>query len=106
MPVQIRIAVNEGVIETFHIGRLTKNGMDEDSINEYAVVNQEPEPTNAQWDAAPRFLHRYGDSITTLGLEAVNRHQQYINDLEGNEDASILPVPLTQLVRVAKTRAV
>ena len=82
MPVQVRIALNEDRLETFHIGRMTKLGMKPDSVNEYAVVNQEPEPTNAQWDAAPRFTHRYGDSLTVLSMEAIACHLEHKKNSE------------------------
>lgn len=90
MPIQVRISVNENVTETFHIGRLTRSGLNEDSINEYAVVNQHQEPTPREWDAAPRFTHRYGDDLNTIVLEAISRHQEEILGTE--HTAHIIPV--------------
>jgi hypothetical protein len=91
MPIQIRISVNENVAETFHVGRLTRNGLSADSVNEYAVVNQHSEPTNAEWDAAPRFTHRYGDDINTIVLEAINRHQKHVTEQDGAIGAQSVP---------------
>lgn len=104
MPIQVRIALNEDTIDTYHIGRISRNGMDEDSVNEYAVVNQHPEPTNNEWDAAPRFEHRYGDSAATLVLKAVNRHQQYLSELIEKEVSTPLTSQLPPLHVVSLSR--
>lgn len=78
MPVQIRISVNDELVETLHVARLTKLGSVEGSVNEYAVVQQHDEPTNEEWDNAPRFYHAYGDDVVTLALEAIATHQQHV----------------------------
>lgn len=97
MPLHIDIKVNEKTIRRLHISRMTHNGMNPDSINEYSVVVADKEnvirngrlhkefkdcPDWWEWDASEiRFNHRYGDDELTCllkAIEAVKAHESSI----------------------------
>lgn len=99
MPLHIDIKINEKLIRRLHIARMTSNGMNPDSINEYAVVMGEKrpvigggldskvfpvEPEFWEWDLSEiRFLHRYGDDELTClikAIEAVKTHDGYADN--------------------------
>lgn len=82
MPIQIKIHVNEKLIETVHVARLSKSGLQSASVNTYGVLKQSSEPTNAEWDAAPTFEHRYGDDLTTCALKALQRYSESVSSIE------------------------
>lgn len=87
MPLHIDIRVNENVIRKLHISRITHNGMQADSVNEYSVVVADKEtvvrqgkiykefkdcPDWWEWETSEiRFLHRYGDDELTCLMKAV-----------------------------------
>lgn len=90
MPLHVDIRLNERMLRRIHIARMTSNGMQPDSINEYAVVvdtipipvatglstcNESRIPEQWEWDASEiRFPHRYGDDAidcVTKALELV-----------------------------------
>lgn len=107
MPLHVDIKINEKLLQRIHIARMTNNGMQPDSINEYAVVVESnshstfnqvqipPEPEQWQWDLSDiRFMHRYGDDEFTCLMKALEAFQNYQNPplnsqterVENNED--------------------
>ncbi len=101
MPLHIDVRVNDELIERLHIARLTKNGMSEDSVNEYGVIRSEKEITYDEsgntvkrfarepewvgWLDAPSFQHRYGeDALTCLlrALETLMPERSHVKELE------------------------
>lgn len=93
MPLHIDMRINEKLLRRIHIARMTSNGMNSDSINEYAVVLGLPknnhegglerklfseEPEQWEWDLSPiRFTHRYGDSELICLSKAIIVIQEY-----------------------------
>lgn len=94
MPLHIDIRVNDNLVRRIHISRMTHNGMNPDSVNEYSVVVSEKEsvirqgrihkeyknyPDWWEWDMSEiRFNHRYGDDDLTClmkAIQAVKAHQ-------------------------------
>ena len=86
MPLHIDVRVNERTVRRLHIARMTSNGLQPDSINEYAVIAtgpepvisspfgrpRSPEPEEWEWELAEiRFTHRYGDDELTCLMKAV-----------------------------------
>lgn len=96
MPVHMDIRVNKTLVQRIHVSRMSRNGMQPDSINEYSVVvsEQEPvflenrtvyrfpeEPTWLQWEQGVRFQHRYGDDATMLMLNALQALKSHSEEL-------------------------
>ena len=94
MPLHIDIRINENLVRKLHISRMTHNGMQPDSVNEYSVVVAEKEtivrhgriqkefkdcPDWWEWELSEiRFNHRYGDDDLTClmkAVEAVKAHE-------------------------------
>ena len=75
MPLHVDVAVNADRVGSLHVGRLSRHGMDPDSVNLYAAVVSDRAPLFAhEWDAGALFLHRYGDGAfrcVELALAAV-----------------------------------
>lgn len=86
MPLHIDVKVNSDLVRRIHIARMTKNGMNPESINEYAVVDEIINPNsfavkNAtetkvpeqwEWDLSDiRFFHRYGDDELSCLMKAL-----------------------------------
>lgn len=87
MPLHVDVRINEKLLRRIHIARMTSNGMNSDSINEYAVVlglpknNQKgglerkvfsEEPEQWEWDLSDiRFFHRYGDDELSCLMKAL-----------------------------------
>ena len=89
MPLHVDVRVNDTVVRRLHIARMTSNGMQPDSVNEYAVVIGEvetvgyndngtarkgfrKEPNEWEWEISDiRFKHRYGDDELTCLLKAI-----------------------------------
>jgi hypothetical protein len=68
MPIHVPIYVNDKLIKTYHIGRISGD-TNPDSINAYLIVEDDQ-----LWHVGKKFTHRYGDSIETcitLGLSAM-----------------------------------
>lgn len=82
MPLNVSIALNGRPITHFHIGRLSGD-TSADSINTYAVLSSnQPDDlqiSNADWLAAPRFEHIYGDGAERCVQLAL---QAYLNSDE------------------------
>lgn len=96
MPVHVDIRINDELIHRIHIARMSRSGMQPDSVNTYSVVagEKEPvftesgmrmgfpaEPTWLQWEQGEKFTHRYGDdalicvqkALTVLNAENEER---------------------------------
>jgi hypothetical protein len=68
MPIHVPIYVNDKLIKTYHIGRISGD-TNPDSINAYLIVEDD-----FPWETGRMFNHRYGDSIETcitMGLSAM-----------------------------------
>lgn len=68
MPIHIPIYVNDKLIKTYHIGRVSGD-TNPDSINTYLITEE-----GFPWETGQMFNHRYGDSIETCiakGLSAM-----------------------------------
>lgn len=68
MPIHVPIYVNDKLIKTYHIGRVSGD-TNPDSINAYLIVEDD-----FPWETGKMFNHRYGDGIETcitLGLSAM-----------------------------------
>ena len=68
VPIHVPIYVNDKLIKTYHIGRVS-GGTDQESINTYLIVEDD-----FPWETGQMFNHRYGDSIETCvtkGLSAM-----------------------------------
>lgn len=95
MPLHIDVRINDDLIRRLHISRMTSNGMNPDSVNEYSVVVAEKEtvyhgdlarkeykecPEWWEWELSTiRFYHRYGDDELTClltALQAVKNHEE------------------------------
>lgn len=71
MPIHVDIRINDTVVESLHVGRMSKNGTHAGSINEYSILKgsdlNKPglvsEPDESEWDKGVRFNHRYGDDV-------------------------------------------
>ena len=71
MPIHVDIRINDTVVESLHVGRMSKNGTHAGSINEYSILKgsdlDKPglvsEPNEPEWDTGVRFNHRYGDDV-------------------------------------------
>jgi hypothetical protein len=73
MPLHVDIRINNRLINTLHIGRVSGT-TDPDSINEYVIVDGEKPETVSQWYEGTDFTHRYGDGAeicVAKGLEAL-----------------------------------
>lgn len=76
MPLQIRISVNEKVIETYHIARLRSKT---DGVNEYSVIKQDTVPDDKEWENGVFFTHQQSDGAgrcAEIGLEAHRKRSQ------------------------------
>lgn len=87
MPLHIDVRINDEIIERLHIARLSKNGMQEQSVNEYGVIRSvketaynesgvtikrfPKEPEWVDWLEAPSFEHRYGEEALVCVLRAL-----------------------------------
>lgn len=84
MPVHVDIRINTHLIKRVHVARMTKNGMQPGSVNEYAVVVKPAPPTTGymakyadegptwlEWEEGVRFTHTYGDGVLTLLQKAL-----------------------------------
>ena len=96
MPLHIDIKINEQLIRRIHITRMTHNGMQPDSVNEYSVVVKEKEniirngrvvkefkdcPEWWEWEVSEiRFHHRYGDDELTCLMQALQAFKKYEAD--------------------------
>lgn len=60
MPLHIDIKINETLINTVHIGRVSGDTRP-DTINNYVIVEGERPTTMDQWFEGADFEHRYGD---------------------------------------------
>lgn len=60
MPLHIDIKINDILINTVHIGRVSGD-TNPDSINKYLIVDGETPQTADQWFEGEGFEHRYGD---------------------------------------------
>jgi hypothetical protein len=98
MPLHIDVKVNDRQIHRINIARMTRNGMNDDSINEYAVVVSEQrrayfeawpfmkevfsDPEEKDWDdSIIRFTHRQGDGAlvcTMKALQAVSESKEIL----------------------------
>jgi len=70
MPIHIPIYVNDKLIKTYHIGRVSGDTNPE-SINTYLIVEDD-----FPWESGQMFNHRYGDSIDvciTKGFQAIEK---------------------------------
>ena len=68
MPIHVPIYVNDKLIKTYHIGRVSGD-TNHDSINTYLITEE-----GFPWETGQMFNHRYGDSIETCvtkGLSAI-----------------------------------
>ena len=68
MPIHVPIYVNQTLIKTYTIGRVSGD-TNPDSINTYLITEE-----GFPWETGQMFTHRYGDSIETcitLGLSAM-----------------------------------
>jgi len=87
MPVYVDVKVNEELVSRVYIARMSKNGLNPNSVNEYsAVVGQkEPffhnermcmefpaEPTWLQWETGTRLHHQYGSGVLELVQRALH----------------------------------
>lgn len=74
MPIHVSIRINDDLINTVHIGRLS-GGINPDSINEYVAVSGERPLFKDDWiENGTQFEHRYGDGAEVCvrkGLEAL-----------------------------------
>jgi len=59
MPIHVPIYVNDKLIKTYHIGRVSGDTNPE-SINTYLIIEND-----FPWEEGKMFNHRYGDSIET-----------------------------------------
>jgi hypothetical protein len=73
MPVKVVISVNDDIIETVHIARISRSASRHpDKYNDYAVLLQDRRPTPIEWLKAKVMLrHRYGDGVTVLVRRAL-----------------------------------
>jgi hypothetical protein len=68
MPIHVPIYVNQTLIKTYTIGRVSGD-TNPDSINTYLITEE-----GFPWETGQMFNHRYGDSIETCvtkGLSAM-----------------------------------
>ena len=88
MPIHVDIRINDDLVQRVHIARMSRGGMQPDSINTYSVVvaEKEPvfrgdqpmkmefpaEPTWLQWEEGQMFTHRYGDGVRVCIQKALN----------------------------------
>lgn len=72
MPINVTIAINETVIKTVHIARITGGaGRERERVHEYAVVVQDEVPKeDHEWMTGAFFNHKYGDGVDTLVRKA------------------------------------
>lgn len=77
MPIHVDIKINDTLINTVHIGRVSGT-TDPDSINEYVIVDGPRPETIDHWYEGADFTHRYGDGAeicVAKGLEALYAKQ-------------------------------
>lgn len=74
MPLHVDIRINEDIINTIHIGRMS-GGTKPNDLNTYLVVEgKRPETVNDWYDTGEEFVHRYGDGAevcVALALKAL-----------------------------------
>jgi hypothetical protein len=66
MPIHIPIYVNDKIIKTYHIGRVSGDTNPE-SINTYLIIEDD-----FPWEEGKMFTHRYGDSIDACVIKGIN----------------------------------
>lgn len=77
MPLHVDIKINNTLINTVHIGRVS-GGTNPDSINEYVIVEGETPQTIDHWYEGVDFTHRYGDGAeicVAKGLLALEKEK-------------------------------
>jgi hypothetical protein len=70
MPLHVDIRVNDHLINTLHIGRLSGD-TSPDSINSYKVVEGEMPDRLDKWLVGTDFEHRYGDGAEVCVMKAI-----------------------------------
>lgn len=73
MPIHVDIRINEQVINTIHIGRMS-GGTKPNDLNTYVVVEgNRPETINDWYDTGEELVHRYGDGAEVLVMLALKK---------------------------------
>ncbi len=78
MPIHVDIRINERLLNTLHIGRLS-GGTRPDAVNSYAVLEGSEPQSNAEWMAGAKFEHRFGDGAEICvmkAIEAIRRNNE------------------------------
>jgi hypothetical protein len=70
MPLHVDIRINETLINTLHIGRVSGD-TNPNTINNYVIVEGETPTTMDQWFEGEDFTHRYGDGAETCVLKGL-----------------------------------
>ena len=70
MPLHVDIRVNEHLIKSIHIGRLS-GGTAPDSVNVYKAVEGAVPQSVDEWLAGAGFEHRYGDGAEICVMKAI-----------------------------------
>lgn len=66
MPIHIPIYINDKLIKTYHIGRVSGDTNPE-SINTYLVVQDDE-----LWGVGKKFTHKYGDGVEVCIAKALS----------------------------------
>jgi hypothetical protein len=70
MPLHVDIRVNDLLINTLHIGRIS-GGTGSDNINTYMVVEGERPQSIEDWIDGVEYNHRYGDGAEVCVIKAL-----------------------------------
>jgi len=71
MPLHVTISVNDRLLNTLHIGRVS-GGTRPDDWNTYVVVDGSEPQSNAEWLTGAGFEHRYGDGAEVCVMKAID----------------------------------
>ncbi len=72
MPIHVDIRINDTLINTLHIGRISGNGTTPNSINTYIVSEgDKPETIDDWFDHGVEYKHRYGDGAEVCVAKAL-----------------------------------
>jgi hypothetical protein len=70
MPLHVDIRINDRLLHTLHIGRVS-GGTSPDSINSYVVVEGDEPQSKSEWLAGTPYEHRYGDGAKACVMKAI-----------------------------------
>lgn len=71
MPLHVDIRVNEHLLNTIHIGRMS-GGTRPDDINTYLVVEGDRPTDASDWFEGEEYTHRYGDGAEVCVIKALS----------------------------------